>query len=72
MATLNECKNELRSIITELYSIESGLRSDFDNIGEDLCANCIKKLAIKYEVVSFQLNAASENIFVGIKNLFNL
>ena len=46
---LNQCRNELRSIITELRNIEAGVRRDFKGIGEDMCANCIDKIRNKYE-----------------------
>lgn len=54
--TLNESKKELRSIINELRSIESGVRYDFSGIGENLCANCIDKIADRYEGVLNRLN----------------
>lgn len=47
--TLDECRIELRSIINELRDIESGIRCDFYGIGEQLCADCIDKIAEKYE-----------------------
>lgn len=61
MASLDECRNELRSIIRELRSIESGVRGDFKGIGEDLCANCIDRIADKYERVLVRLNSVDTN-----------
>lgn len=61
MATLNSCKSELRSIISELYSIEAGVRSEFDGIGEDLCADCISRVISKYEYVLRRLEQVDTN-----------
>lgn len=61
MASLESCRSELRSIIRELRSIESGVRSDFTGIGEDLCANCIDRIADKYEGVLGRLNRVDTN-----------
>ena len=62
MATLNECRSELRSIIKELQDIESGVRRDFAGIGQDLCGNCIGKIAGKYEWVLTRLNNVNYNL----------
>ena len=59
--TLNECKSELRSIITELRNIESGVKSDFAGIGQDLCGNCIEQIAEKYDGVLSRLNRVDYN-----------
>jgi hypothetical protein len=59
--TLNKCRNELRSIIYELRDIEWGIRRDFKGIGEDLCANCIDKVADKYDGVLARLNRVNYN-----------
>ena len=61
MATLNECRNELRSIINELRDIEWGVRHDFTGIGQDLCGNCIDKIADKYDGVLTRLNRVNQN-----------
>ena len=61
MATLNECKNELRSIINELRDIEWGVRHDFTGIGQDLCGDCIEKIASKYDGVLSRLNRVNTN-----------
>ena len=63
MATLNECKNELRSIINELRDIEWGVRRDFTNIGQDLCGDCIEKIIDKYNGVLTKLNNVNTNKF---------
>ena len=47
--TLGEARRELRSIINELWSIENGIRSEFDGIGENYCADCIARISRKYE-----------------------
>lgn len=49
--TLNECKREMRSIINELRDIEYGVRHDFSGIGEQLCGDCVDKIADKYDSV---------------------
>jgi len=63
MATLNECKSELSSIITELRAIEEGIRQDFVGIGEGLCGDCINKVAEKYVRVFEQLKSVNQNKF---------
>lgn len=59
--TLNESRNELRSIINELRDIEWGIRHDFSGIGEQLCGDCILKIADKYEGVLHRLNRVNYN-----------
>lgn len=59
--TLNESRNELRSIINELRDIEWGIRHDFSGIGEQLCGNCIDKIADKYDGVLGRLNRVNYN-----------
>ncbi len=59
--TLGEARSELRSIINELRDIESGIRSDFDGIGEDYCADCIEKIAQKYDRVLNRLYRVDTN-----------
>lgn len=61
MATLDECRSELRSIIRELRDIENGVRRDFTGIGEQLCANCIDKIVDKYNGVLSKLNKVDYN-----------
>jgi len=62
MATLNECRSRLQSIINDLRDIEGGIRHDFVGIGQDLCSNCIGKVASKYEIVLTMLNNVNQNI----------
>lgn len=59
--TLNECKRELRSIISELQDVEWSVRHDFTGIGEQLCANCIDKISDKYSGVLSRLNRVNQN-----------
>jgi len=61
MASLNECRNELRSIINELRDIELNVRNDFIGIGQDLCGNCIDRIADKYEGVLNRLYRVNQN-----------
>lgn len=59
--TLGEARTELRSIISELNTIENGIRNEFDGIGEDYCADCIAAIAQKYENVLSRLNRVDTN-----------
>jgi hypothetical protein len=60
--SLNDCRGELRDIIRELRSIESDVRSGSQGIGQDLCANCIGKVAAKYnDHVLTRLNNVDQN-----------
>ena len=59
--TLNESRNELRSIINELRDIEWGIRRDFSGIGEQLCGDCVDKIADKYDSVLTRLNRVNYN-----------
>ena len=68
MATLDECRGELRSIISELRDIEAGVRSDFDGIGEALCADSIGLLAEKYEYVQQRLKNVRLNVIAELIN----
>jgi len=69
MATLNQCRTELTSIINELRDIEWGVRHDFINIGQDLCGNCISKIAEKYQnKVLRDLKNVDTNIFADWVN----
>ena len=65
---LDECKKEMRSIVGELQDIEWGVRRDFSNIGQDLCADCINKISDKYEYVSRELNKVSYNLIASLIN----
>ena len=56
MATVSSCRNELRSIISELRDIEYGIRKDFRGIGEAQCADCLERVAKKYDGVLNRLN----------------
>lgn len=59
--TLNECRSELRSIISELRDIEWSVRRDFTGVGQDLCGDCIDKIADKYDGVLTRLNRVDYN-----------
>ena len=65
---LSECKREMRSIVAELRDIESGIRHDFTGIGEQLCGNCIDKIADKYEGVSRKLDNVSSSQISALIN----
>lgn len=66
--TLGECRSELRTIISELESIENGVRSDFIGIGEQLCGDCISKVEGKYQYVLRKLNNVDVNRFADWAN----
>jgi len=59
--SLESCKIELRSIVREIQDIEQGVRRDFSGIGQDLCANCIDRIADKYAVLSRELDRVDMN-----------
>ena len=58
---LDACRNELRAIIRELRDIERGVRSDFTGIGQDMCSNCVGKIADHYESVLRRLERVNQN-----------
>lgn len=53
---LNSIISELNSIITELEDISHGVRYDFNNIGNEKCAECIDKVLSNYYTVRRKLN----------------
>jgi len=59
---LNDCRNELASIIQELRSIENGVRSDFRGIEQESIANIISGVADHYQNnVLVRLNNVNPN-----------
>lgn len=61
MATLNSCRNELRSIINELRAIEDGIRWQFSGIGQENCADCLETVIVKYRYVLNRLENVDTN-----------
>lgn len=61
MATLDECRSELNSIIRELEDIEWGIRHDFSGIGQDKAADCVGRVINKYREVLRRLNNVNTN-----------
>ena len=61
MATLSECRRELSSIISELRDIEWGIRHDFVGIGQDKAADCVDRVADKYDGVLRRLYNVDTN-----------
>lgn len=53
---LESIKIELQNIIKELNDIASGVNSDFKGIGNEHCANCVKKVSDKFQRIKGQLN----------------
>lgn len=49
MATLNECRATLRSIISDMRDIEADIRSSGYGLGQDMCADCVQRVADRYE-----------------------
>lgn len=58
---LSEGKREIRSIISELNDIEESVKRDFEGIGEDMCGNCLDKIANRYGEVITRLNRVNPN-----------
>ncbi len=52
---LNNIIRELNSIIIELDSISNGVKTDFQNIGNDRCATGVSKVAQQYRWVKTKL-----------------
>lgn len=63
---LEECKREMQSIIRELRDIEWGVRHDFTGIGEQLCGDCIDKIADKYDYVYRELSKVNYNLIASL------
>lgn len=61
MATLNQCKSELRSIISELEQIEAGIRAEFKGIGQDICADAVSSMAEHYRYVQSRIENIDYN-----------
>lgn len=68
MATLNSCRQEMRSIIREMKSIEEGIRTSFAGIGQDHCADCLDKVIRKYEYVLRKLENVDTNFIADFIN----
>ncbi len=49
--------SKLNSIIKELESIESGIRNDFQGIGNEKCADIISNVISNYRCAVNQLNS---------------
>ena len=67
--SLSECKTEMRKIYQELENIEWDIRHSFTGIGEQLCGDCVGKLAGKYRYVSRQLDGVSQNLISALIDL---
>ena len=61
MATLDNCKYELDSIVRELGSIESDLRYSFTGIGQDQAADCVGAIKEKYQYLQKKLRNVDYN-----------
>jgi len=70
---LTHARTEMGSIISELQLIESGLRTEFNGIGQDMCANAIQTVATHYQIeVLSRLNNMENNWPVQvITEIFN-
>lgn len=61
MASIYECRTELRSIVNELRSLEWEVRQSAIGLGQDICADRIGGLASKYEGLLTRLNRVDVN-----------
>jgi len=62
MPSLNDCRATLRSIISDMRSIEADIRSSGYGLGQDLCADCVQRVADRYENnVLSRLNRVDSN-----------
>ncbi|MBR3643283.1 MAG: hypothetical protein IKN57_07230 [Parasporobacterium sp.] len=63
MASLSYCRSELRSIIDEIRDIEWELRDtgNFAGVGQDLAADCVERIASKYDGVLRRLQNVNPN-----------
>lgn len=68
MATLNSCRQEMRSIIREMRSIRDGIRTSFSGIGQEHCADCLDKVIGKYEYVLRKLENVDTNFIADFIN----
>lgn len=68
MATLNSCRNELRSIINELHAIEDDIRHQFSGVGQEHCADCLETVINKYRYVLNRLNNVDQNRIADFVN----
>jgi len=67
--TLEQTRAEMRAIIQNLENIAAGVRSDFDGIGQDMCANSIEAVASYYRhTVLRVLNGMDQNLLSRILN----
>ena len=67
-AQLREYRAELKSIIRELETIESHIRSDYSNVGNVQCADSIKSVIIKYKSALRTLNSVDASVLDTLKD----
>ncbi|MFR5875185.1 MAG: hypothetical protein ACLUFN_01705 [Eubacterium sp.] len=65
---LRECRNELKSIIRELETIESHIRNDYSNVGNVQCADSIKSVINKYRSALSTLNSVDASVLDTLKD----
>lgn len=65
---LRECRNELKSIIKELETIESHIRNDYSNVGNVQCADSIKSVINKYRSALSTLNSVDASVLDTLKD----
>ena len=63
---LSDVRTELRSIIQELQNIESGVRSGFTGIGQDMCANGVVEVINHYQRMLNRLDSMQPNFFMSL------
>lgn len=64
---LRACRQELRSIISSLEDLESGIRSDFKNVGNKECADSIHSVVVKYKSALNTLNSVDASVLDSLK-----
>lgn len=67
-AQLREYRAELKSIISELETIERHIRSDYSNIGNVQCADSIKSVINKYRSALSTLNSVDASVLDSLKD----
>jgi hypothetical protein len=65
--SLSECKTEMSAIYKELEKIAWDIKhGGSSGIGEQLCGDCVSKLAGKYKYVSGKLDGINQNIISAL------
>lgn len=60
---LQECKGDLRYIINKLKNVENSIRTDFYNIGNKECADCLDGVIKRYQKALDTLDSIDTGLF---------